>query len=121
MAQLCLRHNISILEVVPSLAAQYVRDLKPLGSQLKIRRFLTGGEALSAQLSNSVYDVSGSRAGPAGVGGWSSCCAALHCAAECPGRRPTLPPDHPPLPSPHHHHRRCPGASACGTPTAPPR
>ncbi len=59
MAHLCRDHGITILEVVPSLATQYVRDLAPLGQagQLRIRRFLTGGEALSVALANSVYDA----------------------------------------------------------------
>ena len=78
-------------QVVPSLAAQYVRDFVPLGPQLKIRRFLTGGEALSAQLSNSVYEVRGlPRAwlrvwGPWGLGAglWD---AGARGAASCPAR-----------------------------------
>ena len=59
MANLCRDHGITILEVVPSLATQYVRDLAPLGQagQMRIRRFLTGGEALSVALANSVYDA----------------------------------------------------------------
>ena len=59
LAHLCRDHGITILEVVPSLATQYVRDLSPLGQagQLRIRSFLTGGEALSVALANSVYDA----------------------------------------------------------------
>ena len=57
MAALCRDHGVTILEVVPSLAAQYVRDLAPLGADLRIRRFLTGGEALTPALVAAVYDA----------------------------------------------------------------
>lgn len=104
-------------QVVPSLAVEYLRDLAPLGHELRIRRFLTGGEALSPSLATAAYKVRCAGSSDAQNGVQATSLPDIRWQGRLPSPRQRLPA---PLARPHVCRQMCAGECARASSPAPP-